>query len=389
MKRTIRKIAIVLSMGMLLVLLTSWYSYAQQLPSGLAAGIVINPNNQQQIPLNSNEETSDNLGENENNSPKDTDKASDTDISLDLKKLKDSLQRPELSDTTVDREKIQQEIDESINSIDENALSQNNLKFSNNAGSETLKHVSTAANELIDSWDPKTGVDTLESSLQALVNRTGATLNIEDTDNIVISYVHAGKTYTTSTNVSPATMEKLQVLFNRTFASGTSGPAIGQANLTLSASDFATPGPIALTPATSSVYTHDSYAGLFVPHDHKFENGACTICGKACENSFHTDVCPKCGLRHDGTTAYGGFSVVIGCINLFHNDACPDCGMKDRYSFIFNSGSVISQGHPEIVFGIGGLVIGFFAAMLVFRKRNSTPATAKDKADETKNNDEI
>ena len=85
MKRTIRKIAIVLSIGMMLVLLTSWYSYAQQLPSGLAAGIVFNPNNQQQIPLNSNEETSDNLGENENNSPKDTDKASDTDISSDPK----------------------------------------------------------------------------------------------------------------------------------------------------------------------------------------------------------------------------------------------------------------------------------------------------------------
>ena len=54
MKRTIRKIAIVLSMGMMLVLLTSWYSYTLQLPSGLAAGIVINPNNQQQIPPEDN-----------------------------------------------------------------------------------------------------------------------------------------------------------------------------------------------------------------------------------------------------------------------------------------------------------------------------------------------
>ena len=178
-------------------------------------------------------------------------------------------------------------------------------------------------------------------------------------------------------------MEKWQVLFNRTFVSGTSGPAMGQSNLTPSAShpDFATPG-------TSSDYTHDSYAGLFVPHDHKFENGACTICGKACGNTFHTDVCPKCGLRHDGTTGYGGFSVVIGCINSFHNNACPDCGMQDRYSFIFNSGSVISQGHPEIVFGIGGLVIGFFAVMLVFRKKKSTLSSVENKANErVENND--
>ena len=331
MKRTIRKIAIVLSMGMMLVLLTSWYSYTLQLPSGLAAGIVINPNNQQQIPLEDN-----------GNVPKESGSTSDTaDDSIKntvdkFRELKDKAPLdPSVGTPDIDREKIQQEIDESINSIDENALPHNNLKFSNNAGSETLKHVSTAANELIDSWDPKTGVDTLESSLQELANREGVTLNIEDTDTITISYVHAGKTYTTSTNIKNVNF--MEALYNSCH--------------------------------------------------HRYSNGVCTICGKACENSFHAEVCPWCGENYKNTVGNYRFGVYATCNNPFHSEVCPECGMAANTK---TTGSAISQGHPEIVFGIGGLAVGFLAAMLIFRKRNSTPATAKDKADEIKNNnDEI
>ena len=34
-----------------------------------------------------------------------------------------------------------------------------------------------------------------------------------------------------------------------------------------------------------------------------------------------------------------------------------------------NTASILSVGYPEIVYGIGGLAVGFFAAMLIFRKK--------------------
>ena len=77
---------------------------------------------------------------------------------------------------------------------------------------------------------------------------------------------------------------------------------------------------------------------------HEFHNGVCAVCGYVCKNPFHSGTCPDCGMTV-GTTA---------------------------------TGSILSQGYPEIVFGIGGLVVGFLVAMFIFRKKkvvvNSTPA---------------
>ena len=69
--------------------------------------------------------------------------------------------------------------------------------------------------------------------------------------------------------------------------------------------------------------------------EHDFHNGVCTACGYACENPFHSGTCPDCGMVV-GTSA---------------------------------TGSILSQGYPEIVYGIGGLAVGFIAAMLIFRKK--------------------
>ena len=76
--------------------------------------------------------------------------------------------------------------------------------------------------------------------------------------------------------------------------------------------------------------------GIHCLHE-TYDNGVCTVCGKACENEFHN----------------GKYT-------------CPDCGMVVDTSA---TGSILSHGYPEIVYGIGGLAVGFFAAMLIFRKK--------------------
>ena len=39
-------------------------------------------------------------------------------------------------------------------------------------------------------------------------------------------------------------------------------------------------------------------------------------------------------------------------------------------------GSILSEGYPEIVFGVGGLAVGFFAGMLIFRKKKTVVSSA-------------
>lgn len=378
MKRTIRKIAIVLSMGMMLVLLTSWYSYALQLPSGLAVGIVINPNNQQQIPTEDNG----NVPKESGNTSDTTDSAiKDTTVDMLRQKKDKALSDTSMDTPDIDREKIQQEIQDSILNLDDNDL----LKLKSSP-EKLITQASKETKNILESYNAEMDVHKIESSLQALVNRTGVTLNIEDTDNVTVSYVRAGKTYTTSAAISPAAIEMLQVLFNRTFVSGTSGPAIGQIEFTTAGSINQTDGSTsaAFSHSTDALVIKASTSGVigevsgFVisSHQHRYSNGVCVFCDKACENPYHTDACPRCGLYHDNSIGHFGFVSARYCFDPFHSAICPDCGMTDS-SMI--TGSVISQGHPEIVFGIGGLAVGFFAAMLIFRKKKvAVGSTAAD-----------
>lgn len=61
-------------------------------------------------------------------------------------------------------------------------------------------------------------------------------------------------------------------------------------------------------------------------------------------------------------------------VNAF---VCDDCG--ELLAVDTHTASILSQGYPEIVYGIGGLAIGFFAAMLIFRKKKvAVSSTAAD-----------
>lgn len=86
--------------------------------------------------------------------------------------------------------------------------------------------------------------------------------------------------------------------------------------------------------------------GIHCLHE-TYDNGACTVCGKACENEFHNGkyTCPVCGMVAD-TTA---------------------------------TGSILSQGYPEIVYGIGGIAVGVVATLLISRKKKvAVSSTAAD-----------
>ena len=76
--------------------------------------------------------------------------------------------------------------------------------------------------------------------------------------------------------------------------------------------------------------------GIHCLHE-TYDNGACTVCGKACENEFHN----------------GKYT-------------CPDCGMVADTTA---TGSILSHGYPEIVYGICGIAIGVVATLLISRKK--------------------
>ena len=83
--------------------------------------------------------------------------------------------------------------------------------------------------------------------------------------------------------------------------------------------------------------------GIHCLHE-TYDNGACTVCGKACENEFHN----------------GKYT-------------CPDCGMVVGTSA---TGSILSHGYPEIVYGIGGIAIGVVATLLISRKKKVAVSSA-------------
>lgn len=67
--------------------------------------------------------------------------------------------------------------------------------------------------------------------------------------------------------------------------------------------------------------------------------------------------------------------------DIDHEEAGSDEGSHVNDSKNHNSGggSVLSKGYPEIIYGVGGLAVGFLAAMIIFRRNKSTEKTGEDK----------
>lgn len=102
------------------------------------------------------------------------------------------------TNTDSDRQQIQKELDQSIDQIDDNANVTYNGKYLVD-GSKSNKTTMTTTHLTNESM----GTDTNKTStLTTLKNRNGESLYIHSTDNVTVSFVAQGKTYTTTFKVT-------------------------------------------------------------------------------------------------------------------------------------------------------------------------------------------
>jgi flagellin len=106
------------------------------------------------------------------------------------------------TNTDADRQTIQKELDQSIDQIDDNANVTYNGKFLVD-GSHNRKITATTTTLTNESLSAKT---IQGSKLTDLKNRSGENLYIHSTDNVTVSYVRQGKTYTTTFSVGNNTL---------------------------------------------------------------------------------------------------------------------------------------------------------------------------------------
>ena len=156
------------------------------------------------------------------------------------------------TNTDEDRRTIQKEINQMVDQIDDNALATYNGKYlvdgSRNAkGIATCTTLTNSALSTASAWG---------SALTALKTRTDESLNIQSTDNVTVSYVRQGRTYTTTFSVGTNTLEDIikSVALNGT-------ETIKGSDLVAGATQGAWVG---LDKAKNSVYTADNKTALSI-----------------------------------------------------------------------------------------------------------------------------
>lgn len=156
------------------------------------------------------------------------------------------------TNTDEDRRTIQKEINQMVDQIDDNALATYNGKYlvdgsRNSIGTATCTTLTNNALSTAAGWG---------SALTALESRQNEGLNIQSTDNVTVSYVRQGKTYTTTFSVGT---NALSDIISKTAYNGTDS---------LKGSDLVggtTAGAwIGLDKAGNSVYTADNKTALSI-----------------------------------------------------------------------------------------------------------------------------
>ena len=109
------------------------------------------------------------------------------------------------SNTDSDRQTIQKELDQSIDQINDNANVTFNGKYLVD-GSKNSKGNATYTVLTNQSLGTETKATTKLTDLTA---RSGDSLEIVDTDKVTVSYVHAGKTYSTTFDAKDATLQSI------------------------------------------------------------------------------------------------------------------------------------------------------------------------------------
>ena len=158
------------------------------------------------------------------------------------------------TNTDEDRRTIQKEINQMVDQIDDNALATYNGKYlvdgsRNSVGTATCTTLTNTALSTAAGWG---------SALTALESRQNERLNIQSTDNVTISYVRQGKTYTTTFSVGT---NALSDIIAKTAYNGTDSlkgsSLVDTANVTAGAW-------IGLDKSGNSVYTADNKTALSI-----------------------------------------------------------------------------------------------------------------------------
>ena len=121
------------------------------------------------------------------------------------------------TNTDDDRRTIQKEINQMVDQIDDNALATYNGKYLVD-GSRNAKGTATCTTLTNTSLSTAAG---WSSGLTTLQSRTNESLNIQSTDNVTVSYVRQGKTYTTTFQVGST--NALSDILSKTAYNGSEG----------------------------------------------------------------------------------------------------------------------------------------------------------------------
>ena len=156
------------------------------------------------------------------------------------------------TNTDEDRRTIQKEINQMVDQIDDNALATYNGKYlvdgsRNSIGTATCTTRMNNALSTASAW---------AAALTSLESRQNESLNIQSTDNVTVSYVRQGKTYTTTFSVGTNTLSDIiaKAAYNGTASLG--GTDLVK-NQTVGAF-------IGLDKAGNSVYTADNKTALSI-----------------------------------------------------------------------------------------------------------------------------
>ena len=156
------------------------------------------------------------------------------------------------TNTDEDRRTIQKEINQMVDQIDDNALATYNGKYlvdgSRNAkGDATCTTLTNNALSTASKWS---------SALTDLKSRTDESLNIQSTDNVTVSYVRQGRTYTTTFSVGTNGLSDIikSTAFNGTESLAGTKLVSGTKNDSL----------VGLDKAKNSVYTADNKTALSI-----------------------------------------------------------------------------------------------------------------------------
>ena len=156
------------------------------------------------------------------------------------------------TNTDEDRRTIQKEINQMVDQIDDNALATYNGKYlvdgsRNSIGTATCTTLTNTALSTASAWSSK---------LVDLESRQNESLNIQSTDNVTISYVRQGKTYTTTFSVGT---NALSDIIAKTAYNGTA--SLAGTDLVKNATVGAF---IGLDKAGNSVFTADNKTALSI-----------------------------------------------------------------------------------------------------------------------------